>query len=300
VEPLGHVPRGAIGCYDAVQRVMTHVIPQSKAANPYWENAGRRIATAVAVILAETPGAPLNIAAVKRLIGRSDYAATFRGMIISARERGTPYPAAAVDAIQGWLDREGEEGANGVRDTVMTALALWDSEVIAAATETSDFDLAELRQQPMSVFVCAEVADIRRLRPLFALFFQSIIDAGTRREFSEDARNKHRVAVVLDEFWAPGRMDVLADAVAFVRSFGFRMLYVVQSKQQLNTIYGQEGAENIFANTGAELLFGGADQRLAEEVSKRGGSDTVQAVSTSRPRLILVANSDLRPNAPLV
>jgi type IV secretion system protein VirD4 len=61
---------------------------------------------------------------------------------------------------------------------------------------------------------------------------------------------------------------------------------VVQSKQQLHTIYGQEGAENIFLNTGAELLFGGADQRLAEEVSKRAGSDTVQAVSTSRPRFM--------------
>jgi type IV secretion system protein VirD4 len=121
---------------------------------------------------------------------------------------------------------------------------------------------------------------------LFGLFFQSLIDTNTRREFAEDPRHAHKLAVLLDEFWAPGRMDVLADAAAFTASFGFRMLYVVQSKQQLHTIYGQEGAENIFLNTGAELLFGGADQRLAEEVSKRAGSDTVQAVSTSRPRFM--------------
>jgi type IV secretion system protein VirD4 len=282
--PLSNVPRGQPGCYDAVQRVLQCLIPETKAQNPYWDNAGRRIATAAAVMIAETPGAELNVAAVKRLVGRPDYGPNFRRMINDARSAGQPYPAAAVDAIVGWLDRENDPGAAGVRDTLMTALQLWDSEVIAAATETSDFNLAEIRQKPMSIFVCAEVADIRRLRPLFSLFFQQLIDFNTRREFGEDPRNRHQLAVIMDEFWAPGRMDILADAAAFTASFGFRILYVVQSKQQLYTIYGQEGAENIFLNTGAELLFGGADQRLAEEVSKRGGTDTVAAVTQHRPR----------------
>ncbi|KAA5609601.1 type IV secretory system conjugative DNA transfer family protein [Rhodovastum atsumiense] len=282
--PLGHVPRGQVGCADAIQRVMQTLVPETKANNPYWDNAGRRVAAAAAVLLAETPGAPLTVAAVRRLIERADYAQNFRTMIDAARARAQPYPAAAVDAILGWLDREADPGALGVRDTIVTALRLWDSEVIAAATETSDFDLAALRHRPVSVFVCAEVADIRRLRPLFSLFFQQLIAVNTRREFGEDPRDRHRLAVVLDEFWAPGRMDVLADAAAFTASFGFRMLYVVQSKQQLASIYLQEGAENLFLNTGAELLFGGADQRLAEEVSKRAGTDTVETVSTHRPR----------------
>ncbi|MBI0537712.1 type IV secretory system conjugative DNA transfer family protein [Roseomonas sp. KE2513] len=282
--PLGNVPRGGVGCYDAVQRVMQFVIPETKANNPFWDNAGRRIATAAAVLLAETPGAALNIAGVKRLLGRSDYDKHFRQMIAEARNEARPYSASAVDTILGWLDRKGEEGANGVRDTALTAMALWDSEVIAAATEVSDFDLAALRREPMSVFVCAEVADIRRLRPLFALFFQQLVDFNTRREFSDDPRHRYQVAVEMDEFWAPGRMDILADAAAFTASFGFRLLYVVQSKQQLHSIYGEQGAENIFLNTGAELLFGGADQKLAEEVSKRAGADTVTETTTNRPR----------------
>jgi type IV secretion system protein VirD4 len=60
----------------------------------------------------------------------------------------------------------------------------------------------------------------------------------------------------------------------------------MQSKQQLHTLYGEQGAENLFLNCGAELLFGGVDQRLAEEVSKRGGSDTIAEVSTNRPRFM--------------
>ena len=283
--PLGNVPRGT-GCYDAVQRVMQHIIPETKASNPFWDNAARRIATAVAVLIAETPDAILNISAVKRLLARSDHDKILREMISNARVQGRPYPAAAVDVVLGWLARAGEEGASGVRDNALTAMALWDSEVIAAATETSDFDLAALRHEPMTVFVCAEVADIRRLRPLFSLFFQQLIDFNTRREFTEDPCNRHRLAVLLDELWSLGELKIVADASAFTASFGFRMLYVVQSKQQLHSIYGREGAENLFLNTGAELLFGGADQRLAEEVSKRAGYDTVQDVSTSKPRFM--------------
>ena len=253
--PLGNVPRGRVGCQDAIQRVMQPLVPETKAQNPFWDNAARRIATAVAVLLAETQGAELTVAAVKRLIARPDYERALRGMIDRARAGRRPYPLDATAAILGWLDHKDSEGATGVRDNLLTALRLWDSEIICAATGTSDFDLAALRQRPTTVFVCAEVADIRRLRPLFGLFFQQIVDFNCRREFAEDKRNTHKLLMALDEFWAPGRMDVLADAAAFTASFGFRMLYVVQSKQQLHTIYGQEGAENIFLNTGAELLF---------------------------------------------
>ena len=112
----------------------------------------------------------------------------------------------------------------------------------------------------------------------FALFFQQLVDFNTRREFSEDPRHRYQVAVEMDEFWAPGRMDILADAAAFTASFGFRLLYVVQSKQQLHSIYGEQGAENIFLNTGAELLFGGADQKLA---SRRSRWSSVRAVDTT-------------------
>ena len=282
--PLGHVPRGGPECFDAVAKVFQHLIPDTKSNNPYWVNASRRIAVAVAVLLAETPGAALNVAAVKRLLGRPDYDDALRTMIGDARTAGRPYPAAAVDAILGWLARAGDEGAAGVRDNALVAMSLWDNPVIAAATEASDFDLATLRQQPATIFVCAEVADIRRLRPLIALFFQELIAATTRQEFRDLPEPKHRVAVICDEMAGYGEVRAIADASAFVASSGLRFLFVAQAKQQLHSLYGENGAEGIFANVGCEILFGGVDQRLAEEVSRRGGDNTVAEVSTNRPR----------------
>ncbi|RZA13809.1 MAG: hypothetical protein EOP93_19590, partial [Lysobacteraceae bacterium] len=121
--PLGAVPRGTSAVYNECQKAMFGIIPQTKAQNPYWDNAARRIGTAAAVVLSETPGAALNVGSVRRLLGRSDYAENLRGMVRASRRENRPYPAAAVDTLLTWLAREGEDGAASVRETIATALA---------------------------------------------------------------------------------------------------------------------------------------------------------------------------------
>lgn len=290
--PLGAVPRGTSAVYNECQKAMFGIIPQTKAQNPYWDNAARRIGTAAAVVLSETPGAALNVGSVRRLLGRSDYAENLRGMVRASRRENRPYPAAAVDTLLTWLAREGEDGAASVRETIATALALYELPEIMAGTDTSDFDVSMVRTTKMSIFVVASVGDIRRLRPIYAQFFQQFVSRNTLHEFGKDTANKHHhpVLVMLDEFWALGEVPILADAAAFTRSFGFRFAYVIQSKHQTVTAFGPEGSKNLFLNTGAELLFGGADQELAEEVSKRGGTDTVEEVTTSKPRFMAWLN----------
>ena len=290
--PLGAVPRGTSAVYNECQKAMFGIVPQTKAQNPYWDNAARRIGTAAAVVLSETPGAPLTVGAVRRLLGRSDYAENLRGMVQASRREGRPYPAAAVDTLLTWLAREGEEGASSVRETIATALALYELPEIMAGTDASDFDVSMVRTTKMSIFVVASVGDIRRLRPIYAQFFQQFVARNTLHEFGKDPANPHhhKVLVMLDEFWALGEVPILADAAAFTRSFGFRFAYVIQSKHQTVTAFGPEGSKNLFLNTGAEILFGGADQELAEEVSKRGGTDTVEEITTSKPRFMAWLN----------
>ncbi|MBX9875735.1 MAG: type IV secretory system conjugative DNA transfer family protein, partial [Beijerinckiaceae bacterium] len=287
--PLGLVRRGTPDATDDLQKAMFALIPeQPKATNPYWSDAGRRIATALAVVQSETPGAPLTVAAVAALARRADCAANLRAMIEKARADRRPYPRSAVDTLLGWadgLDRNSEE-ARGVRQTILTALALWEVPRIAAATAASDFDVRELRSRRMSVYLCAQPSDLRRMRPIYAIFFQQLIDAMAREEFGEKKEHRHRVLLILDEFWALGEHRVLADATAFIRSSGLRMAIVVQSKDQTRLSFGEDGSRNIYANMGAELALGGLDQRQAEEVSQRGGVDTVVETSRNRPRFL--------------
>ncbi|MFX7393245.1 type IV secretory system conjugative DNA transfer family protein, partial [Acinetobacter baumannii] len=85
-----------------------------------------------------------------------------------------------------------------------TALSLWEVPRIASATAASDFDVRELRSRRMSVYLCAQPSDLRRMRPIYAIFFQQLIDAMAREEFGEKREHRHRVLALLDEFWALG------------------------------------------------------------------------------------------------
>ena len=283
--PLGYVRRGDPAAYGDIQRAMWFLIPETKANNPFWDNAGRKLATAVGTMLAETPGAKLNVAEVLGAVQRPDWAEHLTAMVETARRAGRPYPRQTANVVLGLAARKDEQPAKDVIETMTTALSLWNDPIVAAATECSDFDLGQLRSKRMAVFVCGGPADIRIYRPVYGLLFQQLVQVNTRVEFGRDPAHRHRVLGLLDEFWALGKQDVLADAAAFTASFGFRWAYVQQTKDQSETAFGPAGARNLFNNTGADIVFGGLDQETAEKISKRD-FDTVAERSRSRPRFM--------------
>lgn len=284
--PLGYVRRGEVETYGDIYRSMWFLVPETKANNPYFNDAARKMGAAVAVILAETPGARLNVSEVLNAVQRPDWSEHLGGLIEEARDAGRPYSRSAVNVALWMIENAGEKEVRDVIGTLTTALALWDDPVVAAATAESDFDLAALRCERMAVFVCGGPADIRIYRPVYGLLFQQLVQLNTRVEFGRDPRHRHRALGILDEFWALGKQDVLADASAFTASYGFRWAYVQQSEEQSVAAFGKEGAANLFTNTGARLDFGGMDREAAEKISKWAGDNTVKARSRSRPRFM--------------
>lgn len=282
--PLGNVPRSGVGVYDAAQKVMSRIIPESKSTNPFFDNAGRRWTTSMAVLLAETPGVKLNMATLKRTLSRKDRAKYVHGLVNKARADGRPYHWAAVNTTLGWLDLEQDKEVRSVLETIDTHLGLWDNEIVAAATEESDFDLSKIRSEPMSIFPVIGVSDMARYRPLLALFIAELIAQNTGYDFGKDPNIKHlfRPKCIFDEFWAAGAVPEMTDAVAFLASAGFDLCYITQTRQQIEHIQGKAGADNLFANT-TEVFFAGADIKAAEEISRLGGNKTVEDVSHSKP-----------------
>ena len=55
---------------------------------------------------------------------------------------------------------------DGIRKTVTTRLQVWHNPRIAAATASSDFDVRDLRRQPMTIYVAVAPGDIPRMAPL--------------------------------------------------------------------------------------------------------------------------------------
>ncbi len=281
--PFGTVERTSRSRFDQLQRVMHLWFPESTGKEKYWDDAGRSAAWGVSVILAETPSLPLNPGTLINFFSRGDGGEVLAKMIEQRRKTRQPYSQAAVNAVSDYLNGSADQ-VNGIRKTVSSRLAIFLNPQIAAATEVSDFDIREVRRRPMSIFVGVSPGNIRRLRPLLAVLFQQLVELNTDVEPSDDPTLKYTCLIMLNEFVRLGKMPVLAEAAAYVRSFGLRMAYVIQNKAQLRALYGADGAEDILDNVGAEIVFGTNDQKLCNEVSERVGYDTVQATSTSRPR----------------
>lgn len=272
--------------YDDAQRMMFTLIPEVKSSNPFWNDCARMVATAITVMLAETPGVVPSIGGVLRAINRADYEKHLRQMIEDACFEGRSFPANAVNTVLDWLDNSESTGGPAkasVKQTIITALSLWNVPRIDAVTRTSDFKLSRIRSERMTVFVVAQPGDIDRLRPVFNLFFTQLFYMNAKQEWRPGALHRNvRTLCIFDERWAIGRMRVVDDAIAFIRSYGIRVATVLQTKDQMVQALGVEGAENLFNNNYVELVFGGCGMKTAKEVCERIGKTTVENISESR------------------
>lgn len=288
--PFSNVDRAAPDRYDNIQKIGQAIFPNSAGNAKFWDDAARQAFNAVACFIAETPAIDLNIAQVLRLFTASWATDYLRKTIAAAREEGLPYSLSVADGISDYLGNGSERAqklSDEIRKTVSTRLSLWNNPRIAAATETSDFDISRLRyDEPVSIYVAVSPADIERLQPLLSLFFQTLIQTNTVQHPDEDPEFRHPALVILDEFASLGRLSVLASSFAFIAGYGLRYLLVCQSPSQLRDpeLYGPDMAATILDNCGAEVAFAAKNPKLCEEMSARVGYNTVDSVTRNRPR----------------
>lgn len=286
--PLTYVRRGTLDAFDDIQRIAQMIFPEpggSDGSSAFFTESARSAFTGATALLAETPELPLNIGQVLRLLTRADGPTYIMGLIEARRTAGNPYTAATVGALEDYL-KGSADTVGDIRKTMTAKLSLWFNPRIDAATSESDFDLRELRNSLHAIYVGVTPDNIKRLRPLLALFFQQLIDLNVRTLPQFDPRAKYQVLLNLDEFASLGPMPVLADAFAFVAEYGIRMLLIMQSKSQIKNpdLYGPDKATEILDNCGVEVVFGTKNNDIAKELSERLGTDTVEGLSQSGPR----------------
>lgn len=241
--PLQPVQRDSLGRFDQISRQAFMLFPKSTTgsssnADAFWTPSARGAFTAVATLLAETPGQDFSMAGVLRCFARGDSQEMLASLIDQRRKSGGPgYSQIAVDGVSDYANGSADQ-VGGIRKMTSTRLQSWFNPRIAAATAASDFDLRQFRRRPMTIYVTVQPGNIARMRPLLALFFDALINLNTDATPEQDPTIKHQGLIILDEFARLGRMDSLAEAAQYVRGYGIRLLYVIQNKAQLRAKYG--------------------------------------------------------------
>ena len=288
---LGYISNDPNHRIDDVQKIANFLIPTPKGADPMWSSEARDLFFGVVMFLLDIPELPVTLGEVLRqLKTEKETAEYFAEELAARRDQLSP---ACVASISNFVNKPPKE-RSGVKSTLTSALNLWANPLIDAATSENDFDLRELRKRPMTVYIGVTPDNLDRLAPIVNLFVQQLIDLNTQElpakydkkgnRLSGNPVYKHQVLLLLDEFTAIGRMQILEKGIAFIAGYGLRMLTIIQSPSQLREVYGHDNAETFEKNHAANVIFRPEKMQEAEEIAKELGFKTATQTTVTTPR----------------
>jgi type IV secretion system protein VirD4 len=283
--PFHYVSEDPVRRVNDLQRIADMLYPEQPGTDPFWIASARSLFLGIALYLFETPSLPKTVGEVLRQGMASDdegFGQHWKRLIQGRMSGDYPLSDGCVRALYDVIDLA-PVTASSIRKTFTSRLDLWLNPILDAATSGNDFDLRELRRQPISIYVGVNPEDLHRLRPVLNLFFQQAIGLQTRVLPEHDPTLRHQVLMLLDEFTALGRIPIMAEAISYLPGYDVRVMLVIQTPAQLREVYGPHAAETMLKSLAARIVFAPKDVSDAREISDELGFSTVKVRSTSTP-----------------
>jgi type IV secretion system protein VirD4 len=266
--PLDFVRRGERMATDCLV-VASFVIPEK--ADDTWAGAGRLLLSALIGYVLSSPltASAQHMRSVARMTTTGKDILTVLRAIVQTESQHLP--TWVIDSFNQYIALEPETRNSAVFNVNM-AMSLWNNGLISAATETSDFDIRELRRRPMTIFIGCTIAELAIFRPLIRILFQQIHDLLMEKIPGPD--EPHRVLLMLDEFYHVGRMDSLISKITISAGYGFRMAIILQDIAQLDELYGRNTRITTLSGSQIKLFIQINDLETADFVSEMLGETT--------------------------
>jgi type IV secretion system protein VirD4 len=163
-------------------------------------------------------------------------------------------------------------------------LNAWVNPVLDAATSGDDFLLIDVRRKRMSIYVGVQPHKLAEARVILNLFFSQLVNCNTRELPKTDTDLKHQCLLLMDEFTAIGRIEILASAIGYLAGYNLRLLPVIQSMAQLDATYGKETARTLITNHALQIVYAPREQQDANDYSEMLGYTTVRRENLTRGR----------------
>ncbi len=158
----------------------------------------------------------------------------------------------------------------------------WLNPVLDAATSDDDFRLDDVRRRRMTIYVGIQPNKLAESRLIVNLFFSQLINVNTKTLPQNDSSLKHQCLLLMDEFTAIGRVDIIARAVAYMAGYNLRLLPIIQSMAQLDAVYGKELSRTIITNHALQIIYAPREQQDANDYSEMLGYTTVKRRARTR------------------
>lgn len=253
----------------------------------FWNDTARNLFVAFTLYLLETPRLPLTMGEILRQgAGNGMPIKAYIEGIIKERDEGeAPLSKSCVDAFARFLSQPENTLGNTIA-TFNAPLQIFSTATVDAATSASDFDLSKVRSKRMTIYFGVQPPRLDDAGLLINLFYSRLVALNTKELPQNNPELKYQCLLVPDEMAAVGKISALVRGVSFIAGYNLRLLTIVQTKSQLESMFGKADSRTYSTNHACEVIFPPATNDDAKEYSEMLGYDTVDVVSRgiSRPR----------------
>lgn len=274
---------------DAQNLAMLVVDPDGKGLDGpdgHWKKTAFALYTGLILYVlyeAKNPTSPIvkaNFHTIDMIL--SDKTRSVKELWTAMKEHSNPIVSAAG---QDMLDRPDEE-AGSVLSTVKSNLSLFRDPIVAKNVESSDFSVRDLmhHESPVSLYLISQPSDKGRIRPMLRIFvcmcMRLLADKMEFKNGRAVKTYKHRLLMMLDEFPALGKMDIVQESLAFVAGYGIKCYLITQDLGQLYSAYGKD--ESITSNCHIQNCFPAIKDDTCAYISKMTGTTTIVKETKSK------------------
>jgi type IV secretion system protein VirD4 len=278
--PLDEIRINTDAAIGDIQNLAALIVdPEGKGFNDHWTKTAFALLTGVicyAILKSEDTGIPATLPGIDYMLADPDRPVKELWEEMSK----CPIPVVAT-AGRDMLDRPDDEGGS-VLSTTKSFLSLYRDPVVAENVSQSDFSIPDLMQHDnaVSLFIVTSPDDKLRLKPLVRIMISMIIRKLAGKVEFENGRQvknyKHKLLLMLDEFPALGKIEILQESLAFLAGYGIRAYLICQDINQLKSReagYGHD--ETITSNCHVQNAYPPNRIETAEHLSKLTGTTTI-------------------------
>lgn len=166
-------------------------------------------------------------------------------------------------------------------------LKIFNNPVTAEATNSSDFDIRDVRKKRMSIFLGLTPDALVTHGKLVNLFFSMLVNENTRELPEQNPDLKYQCLILCDEFTSMGKSEIIEKSVGFTAGYNLRWMFILQNEGQLQKqdMYGKEGAETFVENSAVVLYYPPkAKNELTKKISEEIGVRDMTVIKKSDSR----------------
>ncbi|MDR1613552.1 MAG: type IV secretory system conjugative DNA transfer family protein [Planctomycetota bacterium] len=285
--PLDEVRLGAGEETGDIRNLTETIIDyKGKGLEDFWQQSAANLLEAVITHILykrEREGTPANMQTVAYFLSDPDNPTAsledkFKEMIAYKHyEDGRTHKLVASMGNAMLNKPENERGS--VISTMDSTLGIYKDVVTARNTETSDFSIMDIMNadKPVSLYLITTPDNKERLCPLLRLLINMMVKKLAAKIGYEDGRavmaHKRRLLMMLDEFPSFGKLQPIADGLAFVAGYGIKIYIISQDTVQFDSIYTDKNS--IISNCHIQVMFPPNRLETAKYISQMLGETTV-------------------------